>query len=35
VPARWLIHRRRIGPVIRALECTVDPRAAGLDLDRP
>jgi hypothetical protein len=32
---RWLIERRRIGPVIRALERTVDPlfRAAGVALD--
>ena len=31
----WLIERRRIGPVIRTLERTVDPlfRAAGLVLD--
>jgi hypothetical protein len=29
---RWLIERRRIGPVIRALERSVDPlfRAVGL-----
>jgi hypothetical protein len=32
---RWLIGRRRIGPVIRTLERTVDPlfRAAGPVLD--
>jgi hypothetical protein len=32
---RWLVERRRIGPVIRLLERTVDPlfRAAGLVLD--
>ena len=32
---RWLIERRRIGPVIRTLERTVDPlfRAAGLLLE--
>jgi hypothetical protein len=32
---RWLIERRRIGPVIRALERNVDPlfRAAGLILE--
>jgi hypothetical protein len=32
---RWLIERRRIGPVIRTLERTVDPlfRAAGLILE--
>jgi hypothetical protein len=32
---RWLIERRRIGPVIRALQRTTDPlfRRAGLDLD--
>jgi hypothetical protein len=32
---RWLIERRRIGPVIRRLERTVDPlfRSAGLVLD--
>ena len=31
----WLIERRRIGPVIRALRGTTDPlfRRAGLDLD--
>jgi hypothetical protein len=31
----WLIERRRIGPVIRALQRRVDPlfRSAGLDLD--
>ena len=33
---RWLIERRRIGPVIRALERATDPlfRQAGLDLDQ-
>jgi hypothetical protein len=32
---RWLIERRRIGPVIRALERTTDPlfRHAGIALD--
>jgi hypothetical protein len=32
---RWLIERRRIGPVIRALEGATDPlfRRAGLSLD--
>jgi hypothetical protein len=32
---RWLIERRRIGPVIRTLERSVDPlfRAAGLFVD--
>jgi hypothetical protein len=32
---RWLIERRRIGPVIRTLERSVDPlfRAAGMALD--
>lgn len=32
---RWLIERRRIGPVIRTLRQTVDPlfRHAGLILD--
>ena len=32
---RWLIERRRIGPVIRALERGTDPlfRRAGLNLD--
>ena len=32
---RWLIERRRIGPVLRALRRTTDPlfRYAGLDLD--
>ena len=32
---RWLVQRRRIGPVIRALEAATDPllRAAGLVLD--
>jgi hypothetical protein len=32
---QWLIERRRIGPVIRALERTTDPlfRQAGIHLD--
>jgi hypothetical protein len=32
----WLIERRRLGPVVRALRATTDPllRRAGLDLDR-
>jgi hypothetical protein len=32
---RWLIERRRIGPVIRELRRTTDPlfRRTGLDLD--
>jgi hypothetical protein len=32
---RWLIERRRIGPVIRALRRTTDPlfRHAGVELD--
>ena len=32
---RWLVHRRRIGPVIRELRRTTDPlfRRAGIDLD--
>jgi hypothetical protein len=32
---RWMIERRRIGPVIRSLERSVDPlfRAAGMALD--
>jgi hypothetical protein len=32
---RWLIERRRIGPVIRSLRQATDPlfRKAGLDLD--
>jgi hypothetical protein len=32
---RWLVQRRRIGPVIRALEGATDPlfRRAGLSLD--
>jgi hypothetical protein len=32
---RWLVQRRRIGPVIRALERATDPlfRRAGLVLD--
>jgi hypothetical protein len=31
----WLIERRRIGPVIRALSRVTDPlfRQAGIDLD--
>jgi hypothetical protein len=34
---RWLIERRRIGPVIRRLERTTDPlfRRSGLNLDNP
>ncbi len=34
---RWLIERRRIGPVIRALRRETDPlfRHAGLSLDEP
>ena len=34
---RWLIERRRIGPLIRALRRTTDPlfRRAGIDLDQP
>jgi hypothetical protein len=33
---RWLVERRRIGPVIRALERSTDPlfRQAGISLDR-
>jgi hypothetical protein len=33
----WLVERRRIGPVMRALERTTDPlfRYAGLSLDAP
>ena len=33
---RWLIERRRIGPVLRDLRHTTDPlfRRAGLDLDK-
>jgi hypothetical protein len=33
---RWLIHRERIEPLIRALRCATDPlfRHAGMDLDR-
>ena len=32
---RWLVERRRIGPVIRALQRTTDPlfRHAGMSLD--
>ena len=32
---RWLIERRRIGPVIRALRATTDPlfRQSGISLD--
>jgi hypothetical protein len=32
---QWLVERRRIGPVIRELERTVDPlfRHAGMRLD--
>ena len=32
---RWLVERRRIGPVIRALERATDPlfRRAGVSLD--
>jgi hypothetical protein len=32
---RWLVQRRRIGPVIRALERTTDPlfRLVGIPLD--
>ena len=32
---RWLIERRRIGPVLRALRRNTDPlfRRAGMDLD--
>ena len=32
---RWLIERRRIGPVLRALRRATDPlfRRAGVDLD--
>ena len=32
---QWLVERRRIGPVIRELEGTVDPlfRQAGIRLD--
>ena len=32
---RWLVERRRIGPVIRALEAATDPlfRRAGVSLD--
>jgi hypothetical protein len=34
---RWLIERRRLGPLIRALRRATDPlfRRAGLDLDQP
>jgi hypothetical protein len=33
---RWLLMRRRVGPLIRELRRTTDPlfRHAGLDLDR-
>ena len=33
---QWLIERRRIGPVIRELERTVDPlfRRVGIKLDQ-
>ena len=33
---RWLIERRRIGPLVRALRRDTDPlfRRAGLDLDQ-
>ena len=32
---RWLVQRRRIGPVIRSLDRATDPlfRHAGIDLD--
>ena len=32
---RWLVERRRIGPVIRALEAATDPlvRRAGISLE--
>jgi hypothetical protein len=32
---QWLVERRRIGPVIRELECAVDPlfRRVGIHLD--
>jgi hypothetical protein len=32
---RWLVHRRRRGPLLRSLRRTTDPlfRRAGLDLD--
>jgi hypothetical protein len=35
--ARWLVERRRIGPVIRELESTVDPlfRQAGIQRTTP
>ena len=34
---RWLIHRGRIGPLIRNLRRATDPlfRLAGMDLDQP
>ena len=34
---RWLIQRRRIGPLIRELRLVTDPlfRHAGLNLDAP
>lgn len=33
---QWLVERRRIGPVLRALERTVDPlfRRVGINLDQ-
>jgi hypothetical protein len=33
----WLVERRRVGPMMRALERTTDPlfRNAGLSLDAP
>lgn len=33
---QWLVQRRRIGPVLRALERTVDPlfRRVGINLDQ-
>jgi hypothetical protein len=32
---RWLVPRRRMGPLIRDLRCVTDPlfRRAGIDLD--
>jgi hypothetical protein len=32
---RWLVHRRRLGPLRRALRAATDPlfRRAGIDLD--
>jgi hypothetical protein len=32
---RWLVHRRRLGPLLRSLRRATDPlfRRAGLDLD--